>query len=85
MKKVKGGVENKMMPITLMLDPQRHQKLREASESTRISMSEIVRISIDNAMVMLKNPAKPDSNGLTSFLNFARSPKSEKEFAEVEK
>lgn len=61
--------DNKMIPVTLMIDKERHQKLKTASRSTRISMSELFRLAVDNLMVILVNPEKPDWIGLQKLLS----------------
>ena len=59
---------SKMIPVTLMLDPERHSKLKAASKSTRISMSELVRISVDRLMEELGDPQHPSAAALATLL-----------------
>jgi hypothetical protein len=37
----------KMVTVTLTIDPKRHEKLKETSRVTRFSMSELSRIALD--------------------------------------
>ncbi len=37
----------KMLTVTLTIDPKRHEKLKETSRVTRFSMSELSRIALD--------------------------------------
>ncbi len=37
----------KMVTVTLTIDPRRHEKLKETSRVTRFSMSELSRIALD--------------------------------------
>jgi hypothetical protein len=37
----------KMVTVTLTIDPSRHEKLRETSRVTRFSMSELTRVALD--------------------------------------
>jgi hypothetical protein len=37
----------KMITVTLTIDPERHGKLKETSRVTRFSMSELTRIALD--------------------------------------
>lgn len=60
--------EGKMVPVTLMLDLERHSKLKTVSKSTRISMSELVRISLDGLMEALGDPENPDRDALAALL-----------------
>lgn len=63
----------KMVPVTLMLDLSRHSKLKAVSKSTRISMSEIVRLSLDHLLRELGDPDQPDLTAL-SMLITGRAP-----------
>lgn len=57
---------SKKIPVTLMLDFGRHEKLKAASRSTRISMSELMRMSVDLLMLKIRNPESPDAAALAS-------------------
>ncbi len=37
----------KMVTVTLTIDPKRHEKLKETSRVTRFSMSELTRVALD--------------------------------------
>jgi hypothetical protein len=37
----------KMLTVTLTIDPKRHEKLKETSRVTRFSMSELTRVALD--------------------------------------
>ncbi len=57
-----------MYPVSFMLDAERHTKLKDASHSTRISMSELVRISIDRLMADIGDPRRPKAAALARLL-----------------
>jgi len=64
-------IENKMVPVTLMLDQKRHRNLQAASRSTRLSMSELVRLSLDGLMEILGDAEQPSTEGLARILSAA--------------
>ena len=68
------GSKQKMFPITLMLDEPRRVKLKDASRWTRISMSELVRISFDRLMAELGDPSRPNPIALAAILASAETP-----------
>lgn len=63
------SADNRMVPVTLMIDPTRHRKLKTASKSTRISMSELVRVAVDRLMLLIGDPKRPDPQALARLLN----------------
>lgn len=65
------GSKQRMFPITLMLDERRRVKLKDASRSTRISMSELVRISVDRLISEIGDPKRPDVLALAAILGSA--------------
>jgi hypothetical protein len=58
-----------MFPVSLMLDDRRHSNLKAVSKATRISMSELVRLSVDHMMRELGDPVKPDMAALAGLLS----------------
>lgn len=59
----------KMIPMTLMIDVSRQTKLKTVSKRTRVSMSELVRISIDELIDRLGgDPEHPDQEALAALL-----------------
>lgn len=58
----------KKIPVTLMFDPENHAKLKAASKSTRISMSELVRISVARLILEIGDPERPDPTALAGLL-----------------
>ena len=57
-----------MFPVTLMLDANRHCKLQAVSKQTRISMSELVRLSVDQLTHKLGDPEQPNMTALGELL-----------------
>jgi hypothetical protein len=64
-----GDTNENLVPFTFGIDKERREKLRAASRSTRIPMSEIVRMSIDYVMELLGDPENPSGEGLQKLLS----------------
>lgn len=65
--------ENRMIPVTLTMDLDRYSRLKAVSRSTRVSMSELVRVSIDKLMEILGDPENPDPQALAMLLKSGES------------
>lgn len=63
-----GDTEGNKIPFTFAIDKAMHARLKAASRSTRIPMSEIVRLSLDNVLKILGDPENPTSEGLAELL-----------------
>jgi hypothetical protein len=50
---------DKLKTITLTMDPDRYQKLRDTAKMTKLSMSEINRIALDRLWEALGDLKKP--------------------------
>jgi hypothetical protein len=55
-------------PFTFGLDGNRKKKLEAASNFTRIPMSELVRLGVDNILDTLGDPNNPSAEGLKKLL-----------------
>jgi hypothetical protein len=62
-------VKSRILYFHKIFEHSRHRKLKTASRSTRISMSELFRLAIDNLMLILVSPEKPDLVGLQKLLS----------------
>lgn len=54
--------------FTFGLDGTRKEKLEAASNFTRIPMSELVRLGVDNILDTLGDPSNPSAEGLKKIL-----------------
>jgi hypothetical protein len=63
--------EEKMIPMTLTIDKDRQAKLKKTARKTRISMSEIVRISLDRLWDDLGDLDNPQPEAFYILLNNA--------------
>ena len=53
-------ISKRKFPVSLMLDSDCHRRLQAVSRSTHLSMSELVRLSVDRTLRQLGDPEKPD-------------------------
>jgi hypothetical protein len=63
------NTEGKSVPFTFVIDEERFKKLKAAKRSTRISMSDIMRLSLDNFFEILEDPENPSPEGLAKILS----------------
>src|SRR5215207_7388638 len=61
-------INNRKFPVSLMLDSDCHLRLQAVSRSTRLSMSELVRLSVRQALRQLGDPERPDPEAVTALL-----------------
>ena len=65
------NLNNKKFPVSLMLDSDCHLRLQAFSRSTKLSMSELIRLSVKQALHRLGAPEKSDPEAETAFLREA--------------
>ena len=59
-------ISKRKFPVSLMLDSDCHQRLQAVSRATHLSMSELVRLSVDRTLRQLGDPERPDVEALTA-------------------
>lgn len=59
-------ISKRKFPVSLMLDSDCHQRLQAVSRSTRLSMSELVRLSVDRTLRLLGDPERPDVDAVAA-------------------
>ena len=53
-------ISKRKFPVSLMLDSDCHRRLQAVSRSTRLSMSQLVRLSVGRTLRQLGDPERPD-------------------------
>ena len=59
-------LNDRKFPVSLMLDSDCHLRLQAVSRATRLSMSELVRLSVRQALRQLGDPERPDPGAVTA-------------------
>ena len=59
-------VSKRKFPVSLMLDGDCHRRLQAVSRSTRLSMSELVRLSVGRTLRQLGDPERPDPEAVAA-------------------
>ncbi len=67
-------VSKRKFPVSLMLDSDCHRRLQAVSRSTRLSMSELVRLSVHKTLRQLGDPESPDAEAVTALRREATTP-----------